>query len=388
MDSDGLQPLVQALRPWRRPNDEAQWTQIIAAVASRSAGFAYAFVQLLLQQSNGDRVSQLAPVPTDLVCRAEGSLWSLQGEGLGRVDLVFETPDRDWLLLVENKLGSDYGDRQLERYLEALHASPAERKGLIAITTSTPILGEDQAEGNPHWLGSLRWWQLFDELARLPHEDPNVSSLWRAGLQLLRTEGDFGPMDADIEVVEAWSRRDEGENLLFFLLRELAKPTVDLLRAKLGPDGAQLMYRGQKNVAVLWPWKNQPNVKFAVPADAGEERLRVQFHANSGEPFFSVEARYEHAKESLTGDPVVGAATELLRQEGFDIGNDGWGHYWAKVRPAHELIRGAETSELLMTHLQEAISALVESGLFRALSGRTPVDLPLDPQTRDFDDDA
>jgi len=321
----------------------------------------------------------MKPVPTDVRCRAEGSLWSLEGDGLGRVDLVFEDPGQNWLLLVENKLGSDYGDRQLERYLEALDSSAASQKGLVAVTTSTPILGEEQAGSDPRWLGSLRWSTLFPALAALPHDDPHVTALWRAALQLLRAEGDFGPMDADFDVVHAWSRRDEGERLLFFLLRELAKPTLDLLRARLGPDGAQLMYRGQKNVAVLWPWKNQPNVKFVVPGDAGEERLRIQFNANSGQPFFSVEARYEHPKESLAGDPAVTAATQTLQAHGFDVGNDGWGHYWASVRPAAALIQGEQTGELLMAHVKQAVENLIESGLFSALANRQPQEPATDP---------
>ena len=94
---------------------------------------------------------------------------------------------------------------------------------------------------------------LYDGMIELPHSDSPVRELWRSALQLLRAEGDFGPMDADVDLVHAWSRRDEAERLLFHLLRELTTPTLQLLNDALGDDAASVMYRGQKSVAVVWP---------------------------------------------------------------------------------------------------------------------------------------
>jgi hypothetical protein len=66
------------------------------------------------------------------------------------------------------------------------------------------------------------------------------------------------------------------------------------------------------------------HLKYAVPAGVGEERLWVQFHAGGGAPFFSVEARYEHPKETLDGDAIA-SATAYLKAREFGVGNDGWG---------------------------------------------------------------
>ena len=82
-------------------------------------------------------------------------------EDLGRVNLIFRDDDRELCLLVELKLGSAYGDRQLERYLDALDALPARRKALIAVTATSPLAGEDEVASDDHWLGSLRFGPPF-----------------------------------------------------------------------------------------------------------------------------------------------------------------------------------------------------------------------------------
>jgi hypothetical protein len=117
------------------------------------------------------------------------------------------------------------------------------------------------------------------------------------------------------------------------------------------------------------PWRNRWHLKYRIPVSAGEERLRVQFHASEGKPYFSVEARYEHPKETLEDIETVSAA---LRSLAFGVGNDGWGHFWAKVTPAFAVLDGASTVDRMIEHASATIDALVDSGLIEALAERTP----------------
>lgn len=356
----------------RRPGDEAQWTRIIAAVAGTDSDFARQLAAVLAGLATRKAAAaDLLDPPADTTCRCERTIWSLEGEGLGRVDLVFEDPDETYYLLVEHKLGSEYGNRQLERYAEALQNKAAPRKGLIAITAATPLKGEEVVANHPFWLGSLRWWSIFDALRAIAHPDPAIAAVWQASLDLLREQGDFGPMDADPELVRAWSRRDPAEKLLFSLLRELVEPTVEAFSQVAGAPDARVIYRGKKDAVVVWPHRNRPHVKFRVPADVPEERLRVQFYARGGNPHFGVEARYQHPRESLADDADIAQATILLEAKGFTCRTDGSGHHWSKMIPVDDVIAGPQTHDLLVSAIRGAVRDLAESGLFEALAART-----------------
>lgn len=375
---DETRELRTVLKASRRPRDEAQWTRIIAAVAASDSGFARRFAALLAERApRANAAVSLVDPPDDLRCRCEGSISSAQGDGLGRVDLVFEDQAGTYYLLVEHKLGSEYGPRQLERYAEAVDAQGASRKGLVAITAATPLKGEDAVAEDPHWLGSLRWWRIFDALRSISHADPAIAAVWRASLDLLREQGDFGPMDATPELIREWSRRDKAEKMLFDLLRDLATPTVAAFDDVLGGHrSAEVFYRGKKKAAVVWPHRNRPHLKFKVPPDSFEERLWVQFYARGGDPHFGVEARYQHPKESLADDVAVSQATSDLQARGFVCRTDGSGHHWSRMVPVNDVIAGAETHDLLVNVVRTSVIQLVESGLFEALAARTPSSPP------------
>jgi hypothetical protein len=258
--SPALAAVVKALRS---PRDEAEWTRLIAAVAS-DPGFAHRLASLLANHSpRADAATALQNPPNDLRYRCERSITSTEGDGLGRVDLVIDDEAGSYYFLIENKLGSDYGHLQLERYAAAVEASGASRTGLIAITATTPLKGEEAVEQDPHWLGSIRWSGIFDALRSIPHANPAVAAVWQASLDVLREQGDFGPMDARPELVHAWSRRDEAERLLFGLLRDLVKPTLAAF-AELGQEPAGVIYRGKKQRAAVWPHRNRAHLKFRV----------------------------------------------------------------------------------------------------------------------------
>jgi hypothetical protein len=374
--TDGLRSVLATVR---KPRDEAQWTQLIASVCERDGAFAGRFVGALLECSpRTEAARQLGEPPDALRCRAEVSLDS-SARSLGRVDLVFDDYEDDFVLLVELKLGSQYGDRQLERYAKALDGIRGRRKALLAITATTPLYGETTIGNDHRWLGSLRWSQLYDALHTLAHADPLVEAAWRSALELLREQGDFGPMDFDPTVMDAWARRDEAERLIRYLLEEVAKPVEQILQSRFGTTGgAVILGRGKTETSVVWPWRNRMHLKYAVPADVGEERLWVQFHAGGGAPFFSVEARYEHPREAIENEAIA-AASRRLKARAFGVGNDGWGHYWARAVPALEVLEGPATIDRMLEIADQAALDLADSGLLAALAQLKPSGPPASP---------
>lgn len=381
--SDLGSPTQQVLSTLRKPSDEAQFTQFIAAIADSDPQFPGRLANLLIGRAHHEKAAALlGDAPADLGCRAERRVWSLEGEGLGRVDLVFEDKKETFYLLIEHKLGSDYGDRQLERYRDALEARKTTRRGLLAITTSTPLHGEEEVAKDPSWLGSIRWSQIYDELRELEHRDPSVREIWRETLALMRKQGDFGPMDADPQIITGWAQRGEAEPMMRQLLEEVTGPTVELLDEALGRPGAtKVIQRGKyRTASVVHPHRDRPHVKFTVPAEANEQRLWVQFFANEGDPFFSVEARYQHPQESLADDEAVKRATEFLDEQGFWCDTDGSGHYWARAVPVDQVVDGPKTIDLMTEIIRGAASDLAKSQIFDALAARPPSTPPEEPE--------
>lgn len=85
----------------RRPRDEVQLTNVIAAIASSDVRFATEFVNALLAQVHEDcpatrpAQSRLRPVPERLRGDRERRLFDRTGQALGYVDLIFEEPGSD-----------------------------------------------------------------------------------------------------------------------------------------------------------------------------------------------------------------------------------------------------------------------------------------------------
>jgi hypothetical protein len=377
----------------RRPRDEAQWTQVIAATADGDPVFAGQLAALLVSSApNVAAVAALGEVPGELGCLAEHQLTAVDGRDLGRVDLVFRDADGQFCLFVEQKLHSSYGIDQLPRYVAALEAEPAERKALVAVTTTRPLAGEDAVGGVPGWLGSLRWRSLYDGLHQLVATEPGAKAGWRAVLTVLRQQGDFGPMDFDPAAISAWARRDEAEKLLRYFLGEIATPTLGIARAAVGnsaddESAAAMLMRGQSKTQPIVPWRNRLHVAYSVPTLVGEPRLRVQFVAfDDGKPYFTVEARYEHPKESIADVPSVCVATDAVRKEGLATGSDLNGHYWAGVFPTDAWLAGPETVDLLLGLSERTIGTLAQAGIFSALAELTPQTPSAEPATDSEDE--
>src|SRR4051812_37148234 len=94
------------LRALRRTGDEAQWTQVIAAIAGADDRFATDLAQVFVDAApNKAAAEALGAVPSQLTCQAERTLQDAESIGQGRVDLLFSDED-DFALLCELKLHS------------------------------------------------------------------------------------------------------------------------------------------------------------------------------------------------------------------------------------------------------------------------------------------
>ena len=341
-DVDALLPLLRALRD---PGDEAQFTRVIAAVAGEDPVFAARLAEILVNAAPAGRA--VGALPTRLRCRSEVVLRDARGREVGQVDLVFDDEDGEVCLLVELKLHSAYGIAQLPRYLSGLATIEASRKGLLAVTKNTPLTGESEAAGDELWLGSVRWSALYDDLLALAPSPPGLAAAWRASLKLLREQGDFGPMDLDPSLFDAWAKRDAAEQQIRGLLAGLVRPTEEALR-DVGGGSAEVLFKGRGQTQAVFAFKNRMMISFAVPAAAREERFRVQFFAWQGEARFTVEARYQHRDERLRDDRAVMAATNALSADGLRYGRDDSGHHWTLSMQASDVLAGAGTTDRMM----------------------------------------
>lgn len=378
--------VAELVAAMRRTGDEAQWTQMIAATARAADGtmspaetFATRLAQILLAAApNHGAALALGPPPADLRLRAE----RLYGRH-GIVDLVFSDPLGQWVLLAELKLHSGYGDRQISRYLAALDTIPAPAKALVAVTKFHPVTGEEEAEGDPRWLGSVRWRDIFAGLRALPVADAAPDQGWRAALDLLSDQGDFGLMNYSDDVMAVWNRRAEADRFVRNLLATLGPPIELIARDALAGTATttiRMMMSGRSKSQPIVGWHEKPHIDYAIPTSAQDPRLRVQFMTGPDHAFFTVESRYQHPQEDLDADPRVAEAFAELLAAGFEVDNDGYGHYCARIVPVDEWM-GADAIEKLLAIAKDAVGELVSSGIFTALEAHvrtTPQSQPLD----------
>jgi hypothetical protein len=370
---NGLRPFLEAVR---RREDEGQLTQILAAFAGSDPRFAADFVRILVAAApRPEARDRLGPIPHELVCQPEQNLRDRLGKDKGYIDLRFDDRSSGFTLLVELKLGSEYGADQLERYADALDALPPGRTALLAVTRTMPQVGEEAVEANPAWLGSVRWSHVFTQLRQLSHADPQMAPAWPQLMDLIKDQADFGPVDIDATAVEAWARLEQGEQLVRWLLTNVAKPALAVIREEIGsaPDdktAAQLQMYG--STTPIWAWKGRWHLRYAVPADVGKEhRLRLQIFARDGRPTFTVEARYDHPTEVLATLPQgrqVEKASKALEDAGFEVGKDREGYYWAAVEPPEEwLYAGAQITERMLDLVRRHTRTLAASEIWSAL---------------------
>jgi hypothetical protein len=200
---------------------------------------------------------------------------------------------------------------------------------------------------------------------------------WRSFLRVVADQGDFGVVAIDREAVAGWARYAEGQGILKQLMSEMAIPALDSVRHEIAT--VQGVQAGEvhaepikKGISPVWTWQDRVHLRFAVPARAGEERLRIQFYAYEGEVHFCVEARYPDAQaylEGPSGDPRLMAITAALRAvdprfwDGYE-----WESYWSRWHPMEPLLeRGENPAERLLEWVREDVRVLAQEGLFDAL---------------------
>ena len=236
--------LAQILRVLRRTGDEAQVTQLVAAFASSDPAFASALAKVFVGAA--PYRDRLGMVPDLLTCTPESPLVDAADAELGYVDLRFEDQANEFTLLVELKLHSGYGFRQLERYRDALQDLPEGRAALLAVTSDFPRYGEDEVLNDPRWLGSFRWSDVYDELVKVQHTDETAGVLWRALLALIREQGDFGLMDVDPDDIRGWSRWKSGHRSLIALMEAIHEPALEIVQRQLAEGEGCRAERGAR----------------------------------------------------------------------------------------------------------------------------------------------
>lgn len=366
-------PLHTVLHTLRKPGDEAQLTQIIGAFARADRGFAADVVRALLAHADPERVARLGGVPRELECRPEERLIDAKGEDQGFVDLRFSDPGGTFTLLVELKIRAAYGYRQLDRYMIGLQAMAQAHGGLLAITRDLPSSGEEQVEGMEHWIGSVRWADVYGDLRALRHPDPALRPLWPALLDRVAADGDFGILRVDDDAVYGWGLAERGQATLTGLLDEIADRTLDIVRAALaahrgvGKTDALADLIKHKSGRLHHAWKGRLVLQIAIPASSGDERIRVQFLRAGDAAYFTVEGRHpaKQAPASIADEWI--AATNFLAAKDFSYGRD-WETYWSRVHPASDWLEGEGTiQERLLDRVHTAVLELVDSRLLDIL---------------------
>ena len=366
-------------RGLRLRGNEAQVTQAIAAVAQADAGFARAFVRLVLRVARTDsrhaaNVRTMGDPPAEITCQAEHSVYDEYDYGLGRVDLRFDG-DTDFTLFIENKLHSGFGFEQLQRYQAALRVLPDERarSGLIAITSDVPSYGELDA-GAEGWLGAVRWARLYDEgLRDLVITDSDVRTQWRLLIDVLHDQGDLGLTAADSELIQAWARYEDGQAHLSALLNGIRQRTLDILRVGLKSKRysgnssrealAGLHYFGKREAVPVKREKSTVWTGFRVPANIDRPAVRLSFWSD-GAVAFSVEVAPWKAAERLeVGDRQLRIAAGKLAKSGFQSEYWKGEHVWWNEHRAQAFIEFEDVSARLLQLIETDVTAIVESGV-------------------------
>jgi len=369
------------LRGLRLRGNEAQLTQVIAAIAQSDSGFASAFATLVLKVARSDgrhlaNVEQMGTAPSELTCQAEHSVYDEYDAGLGRVDLRFDGGD-DFTLFVENKLHSGFGHEQLLRYQRALKNLPDERSrsGLVAITRDIPSHGELEA-GAERWLGAVRWARLYDEgLDKLPIADPDVASQWRSLLVVMHDQGDLGLTKVDSDLIVAWSRYEEGQFHLMDILNDVRQKALDILRRQMKAkhrgaglaldDIAGLHFFGRTETVPVHREKGAVWTGFRVPASINLDTVRLTFWTkDSGEPVFSVEVVPWHAAQRLEDKnrQLFGTVSKLAKASFQGAPYKGKHVWWTEHKP-EEYLDANDVPARLIELIDKDITAIVSSGV-------------------------
>jgi len=349
-------------------------TRAIVAISQAEPRFAAGFVALLFEtlrhKGRGKSADSLEPVPRELQCHGEERLRDLDDSSPGRVDLRFDGDD-GFTLLVENKLHSGYGDRQLQRYLDGLAMLEDDgrvRSGLVAVTRDVPGYGEPQGD-KPGWLGSVRWAELKPQLGLLPLREP-LKSQWAALITVMDEQGDLGMTGVKTELIEGWALYHDGRDHLADLLLQIRERALSVLQTALveryahrfpPKEVADYHAFGRHGTVPVKQELSRTWVGFRIPAwETERPRLIIQFSNYFSVPHFTVQAEPADAHELRRSDHVFREASEMLESAGFKTN----GHYWAQVHESDEWLHEPDVPDCVARLVEVDINTVVRSGIF------------------------
>ena len=181
-----LSPVIRSLR---LTTDEVQFGRVLAAIC-QDAVVAGAFATSVIAGAEGGHAStrrKVGLVPDDVRCFGERPLEARMGrrslkqraQDSGRVDLDFAGGE-GWRLLVEIKLGAEFGKDQVKRY--------AAQRPVAAIVRDASVAS--RFRDLPGWVGAASWETLLPDLRSLPLQRPWREE-WHELLRVMDTDGDF-----------------------------------------------------------------------------------------------------------------------------------------------------------------------------------------------------
>lgn len=332
------------LRGLRRPRNEPQLTQALAAVLAADRAAARAFLGAVFASLGVEAVA-----PPEFEVAAEEIV------GGDRFDLRFRSPG--WDVILELKLYAGYGREQLSRYLAALQ--DVEHGYLAAVTRDLPLYGEPSRDEHPRWLGSVRWRDLLPTLHELPVEDGFLRTQWKLFLSLLEEEGSMGFTRPKPELFDAFAQAREANRHMEEFLRVLERPLLEALQDVLGGQDQASLYWKRGGRFSRATHSNRIDIPFRVPKD-GPGRVRAGIMGWSPPATFYVAPVPSQRWTTRSFSPLAQEAVDLLVAGGhFDAE---WMH--AHLGLTEDLIRSDKLEQTVVEWAHERFVELRESGLF------------------------
>ncbi|RKQ90930.1 PD-(D/E)XK nuclease superfamily protein [Solirubrobacter pauli] len=361
----------------RRPGDEVQLTNVIAAIGAADARFATGFARAVLDQVADDCAytaaaqERLKPIPDALEVDRERRLSDEDGNRLGRIDLIFEEPGEQsqFTLLVENKLYAGYGPEQLARYHRALREvrKRGGRGGLVAVTRDVPARGELEPT-EEEWLGSIRWARLLPRLRGLSPQDAGVAGQWQRLLEVLDEQGDLGMTTIDADAVRGWAKYSDGRVALRWLLEQVHGETLATLRTELrryrtGRSENELA--GQlKASSIVQATVYEVKFGLSVPAEYNKAVVIVECWMEDRQPLVGVTVAPRDADAALDeGSSKFRSQINELLDGGFTANEDGAS--WYSQHELEPVLASPDAPAALLALIKPDVRAIVASGILR-----------------------
>jgi hypothetical protein len=374
-------PAHALIRSLRRTGEEAQLTRAIVALAQADSAFANALMSLLLGSATSAPAHALiTSADPATACDGERQLFDRSGKAVGRVDLVFRRGEIT--LFVEVKLHSDYGLRQLDRYMRGIR--PEQGQYLLAITRNISHFIEP-APNTQGWLGSVRWAHLVPRLRKLAMND-RLKPQWELLLDVLEDDGDMGSTKITRQLVNAYEKADTAWERLTDFLEQVGTAVLPLLRLELAGGGSPKRSlaafaqarerrppkanRGRPDVDRDRPEvisdDEQLYLAFKIPA-RGEERLWVGFYVEDGTAWFYIAAGPAKEKPSPAQRVQWTKASEALRplmESKRFFCNEGDDLYVQLDYPLADFVKSPDVPRDLAARVEEDLPLFVRAGLF------------------------